>query len=464
MNKHILKGWLYLPLDYIDVDLIKSELTVYSKFKTDMQGNVTPPMHVYDESFDNYLGIPFHAGIVFLKKHFGPDYRSQIMDRTSLGPYRINTPTKPNLEHEDAHAEQKYIVPEAIKVLRSDRACMLEAPPGAGKTTMSLAIASDIRLKTIIFVDTERLKEQWINEIQVKLGYTREQIGVIQGKTCETDKDFVVCMVKTVYKGKFQDQLKDQFGFAIFDEIHMLGAPKLFNLLGRINPYCMLAMSATIHRSDARDKAYKWFFGEDTIKANVPALPLKVIVIPYTKLNWGTNMQSKVLCVSRDKEFAKIIAKQVIKALNTGRNILVVSNHIHQLKLVYSAAVELGIDPTICGHLYGGGQKMQEIAKSQSKYFDEVMLESKVIFSTFGMINKGVSINRLDFGIDCTPRSEDEQLRGRIRRPLKNKKLPIWCTFNFTEDQMLSRFSDKKIRSYMNDPSIELVRYDIELG
>ena len=56
------------------------------------------------------------------------------------------------------------------------------------------------------------------------------------------------------------------------------------------------------------------------------------------------------------------------------------------------------------------------------------MNTARVIFATYGMFSKGVDLPRLSAGIDCTPRSQAQQVHGRILRKHPGKLSPIWMT------------------------------------
>ena len=88
---------------------------------------------------------------------------------------------------------------------------------GQGKTVIALKIIEYIKKKTIIFVQKEFLKNQWIERINQFL--PNVNIGTIQGQIIDYEnKDIVIAMVQSISMKEYPKSIFDEFGFSIYDE------------------------------------------------------------------------------------------------------------------------------------------------------------------------------------------------------------------------------------------------------
>lgn len=71
-----------------------------------------------------------------------------------------------------------------------------------------------------------------------------------------------------------------------------------------------------------------------------------------------------------------------------------------------------------------------EKSKVGKEYVDYILGDKdiKIYFATYGVMAMGVDVPWLDTGVDYTPRSETEQVLGRIRRQYEGKKMAYWYT------------------------------------
>jgi len=85
-----------------------------------------------------------------------------------------------------------------------------------GKTTISLYIAQQLGLKTLVVVHKSFLQNQWYDRIKQ---FTNAKIGMIRQNKIDTkDKDIVVAMLHSISMKDYDLSIFDQFGCVIFDE------------------------------------------------------------------------------------------------------------------------------------------------------------------------------------------------------------------------------------------------------
>lgn len=449
MNPY-LDGWFYIPKDVITnkAALINS-LTITSK-NLDSDGNLKI-ICVYKED-SNYIGVPYKYGVAALTAKYGKEYQ---YDDKSFAGVELKVQGLPDLYHPSAHKNQPELVEKMLKKLRISRTGLLTAPTGGGKTVMGLYIAGTLGVSTLIIVNKESLKTQWLAEIEKHLGIPKEDIGIIQGQKCNI-KPITIAMLQTVYKGNYTKQIRDKFGMTIYDEVHNTGAEKFSAILGTVNSHYSLGMSATVNRKDNQDKAYKYFFGNSVVKSEGNALPIKVKVLKYNSNadNWGNDIRSKILCVTRDRYRNALIADLIIKAFDSNRNLVVFSNSTAQLIKLFEESVKKGLNPKVCGHFYLSNNNF--IQGKKADYFKWIKEEAQIIFTTYGMMKEGISINRLDAAIEATPIMDAVQVLGRIRRPHEGKKMPIWFLIQ-DGDPVLSSMMKSKLKEIAKDASAKII-------
>ena len=146
------------------------------------------------------------------------------------------------------------------------RGCVLiSLYPGAGKTALSIYLASRIRLKTLIICHRIVLIEQWQHAISrfvesPRIGFVKTQRSAEKLKA-SLDNDFLLVNaqnVKSFGREAFQD-----VGLVIVDEIHAILAESLAECLHHLSPRYLIGLSATPERPDGMDALLDFYFGRE---------------------------------------------------------------------------------------------------------------------------------------------------------------------------------------------------------
>jgi superfamily II DNA or RNA helicase len=102
--------------------------------------------------------------------------------------------------------------------LKENDGGVLCLPCAAGKTVLSLYIASVLKLKTLVIVHKTFLLNQWKERAEQ---FTNAKIGIIQQKKVQTEgNDIVIGMLQSIAKENYDDMIFRDFGLVIFDEAH----------------------------------------------------------------------------------------------------------------------------------------------------------------------------------------------------------------------------------------------------
>uniref|UniRef100_A0A6C0DSQ2 Helicase ATP-binding domain-containing protein n=1 Tax=viral metagenome TaxID=1070528 RepID=A0A6C0DSQ2_9ZZZZ len=316
--------------------------------------------------------------------------------------------------------EQKPVVAAYVG---SDCNGLLCVPCGYGKTYMAIWLAMQLRKRFLVVVHKEFLMAQWQRELVRLVPGIR--LGKVQGPACEIGPEFdgALVMIQTLCSRDYDANTFKDFGFAVFDECHHLGAEHFSRSLLRIQTKHMLGLSATPDRTDGLTKVFNWFLGPIVyrIKHREADESVKVIVYRFESAdtaytNVPTNYRGEVIRarlinqISEFKERTVYLASRLADFAKAGRKLLVLSDRREHLADFESELKKL--DVTDIGY-YVGGMKQDDLDKSEGR---------AVILGTFAMASEAMNIPALNTILLATPKSNIEQSVGRILREKKDAR------------------------------------------
>lgn len=222
---------------------------------------------------------------------------------------------------------------EAWSALEKQDDGILNLSPGKGKTILALKKAAQLGVPTLITVNTELLIQQWIRFIKEFL--EEDDIGIIQGQTCDWRHKICVSMIQTLYRLELPKGFQEHFGFHIVDEGHHMGGIEF----GKIGPICQgarLLLSATYRRVDGREDLFKQYFG-DIIYTDkgFDLIPEIRFIELDTEYDSEEHSERIVSVISEDKS-ANLKRAEWIKKLSKGRKSILVGTRVEQLKYLSS--------------------------------------------------------------------------------------------------------------------------------
>ena len=350
---------------------------------------------------DDYLCIPKFYG---LKKYGKPDENHQKKGETVK--FKFKGSPRPN---------QKIIIDTTIDHMKKHDGGLICVGCGVGKTFMGLYIASKFKVKTLIIVHKTFLLNQWKERIAE---FTDADVGIIQQNKVEVEgKQFVVGMLQSIAKDKYDYDIFSDFGLVIFDEAHHAPSEYFSKALPIISCKKSLALSATPKRSDKMEKILFWYLGDisyqappnenDKVMVHIYNYELKhkkfaEATLPFTgEVNRPRTINRIVSLIKRNKFIIEILTELLQEE---GRKILILSDRIDHLKELKERIDKL--EKYTCDFYIGG--------KSQ-KQLDEAS-KAQILLGSYGMASEGLDIPSLNTLIMTTPRREVEQSIGRIIR------------------------------------------------
>ena len=182
---------------------IRKELTVEPFMAFKHHAATQNRFAVFSED-DDYLCVPKFYG---LKKYGKPDENHQPEGEKIK--FKFKGKPRPN---------QKEIIDTTIKHMEENDGGLICVGCGVGKTFMGLYIASHFKVKTLIIVHKTFLLNQWKERISE---FTNADVGIIQQNKVDIEgKQFVVGMLQSIAKDKYDYDIFSDFGLIIFDEAH----------------------------------------------------------------------------------------------------------------------------------------------------------------------------------------------------------------------------------------------------
>lgn len=474
----------WIPQSAVELTELKHDLTV-KYFKMGEKEPIFVPAY---ETTKNYILVPRAYGLQLIAK------LGHTADTRFSEGHPVRFPK--NVKHEGDYAYQGPIVEEMLAISKHRNDFIVEAATGKGKTVMALSVIQKRGRTALVIVDQENLMLQWIKQCKTVLGLRQQQIGIIQGDTCDfRGKAVVIAMVHSLVQREYDEEMYDYFGTVVFDEVHGLGAPTFSASLRMFPAEVRFGVSATVDRADALQRILHWNLGNVEVELSDKHDRSYLYYLESdTVYSWYANISPKsgriLMEVSEDTNRNCLLAEAIYWMYSEGREILVISDRIEQLEALMAMVEYLGANPAelalytgmrnVWGYQKNPTPKRRPYGYVSGTEYTPVILAPKrkkiskadlakalddavVLFATYGMFSKGVDVPRLNGGIDCTPRAKAAQTHGRILRKKEGKLRPLWVTVSDTNSYRLQYQFLQRLDDYVND-SAEIYKWRMDKG
>jgi superfamily II DNA or RNA helicase len=406
----------WVKADEIDLPKMQSKLTGHV---TDYAGKVTQvTLWMLD---GEWFGVPREWG----RQEFGDEFEDKTIFKVFDWP-KIKFPGDGGYWQ-----GQEEAASEIVQSFAGKYGALLEAPCGSGKTLIALDVASKLNTKTLVVVHKGDLSEQWHETASVL--WPKAKLGHVQQDSWNyKDCHVVTAMAQTLYsrRKELPDDFVNNFGMVIFDEGHRYPAQTFERVLRMFPARYRLAVSATWRRKDKLDYVWHWHVGNIEHKLTPERLSGEYAQIPWTTtirdtmFVWGRNIRGRksmntasyISAIAKSVKYNVWLAHQVSQAARSGRRVLVVGDRTVQLQDIRKRL--LGAASEVSAGLYVGSLNGKRLTKGQL----DAAKGCDVILATYGMMSEGTDIPELDTLFFATPRSDVEQVVGRIQRVCEEKK------------------------------------------
>jgi superfamily II DNA or RNA helicase len=354
--------------------------------------------------------------------------------------------------------------------------CLLRAPTAAGKTCIAFAIASRLKLRTLVVVPNRAILDQWVRRADKELGLKKKQIGIIQGSRFKIE-NLTIAMAPSLAAKGVGPELARAFGLVLFDEVQRAPASSFFAAIDPFFAKYRIGVSADHRRKDGKEFMTVDLFGpvaaEVTRKELIEQgyiLDVQVRVVPTEfRADWygrpdenpDDEEAGKALFETPEKEidthrlYAEMADndarnKLALEAVTWGVKeqneiTLVMSHRREHCRLLDLLIVQSGILRT--GFLIGGEGEDHRAFERTVTQIEAGELD--VAVGTFQAIGTGLDLPKAAVCVAAMPIASNRyffnQVRGRICRAPKGKK-GAWMVYLW--DQYV--FGDEHVRNLFN--------------
>lgn len=222
---------------------------------------------------------------------------------------------------------------------------VIVAPPGSGKTVLSLSIIKDKQQPALILVHRKQLADQWIERIESFLGIPKKDIGRIGSGKNKPGKHITVAIIQSMEKALAVEnkELFNAFGTVIIDECHHLPAESYQRVVSKLNSYYMYGLTATPFRKYNDGKLIFIHLGEVISEIKAPDVKQTTgtqIVIRDTDLFVPFNTKTDHLetlfkILIHDSARNQLVLNDVTAQVNNGKKAVIITErkeHIASLQ------------------------------------------------------------------------------------------------------------------------------------
>jgi superfamily II DNA or RNA helicase len=300
---------------------------------------------------------------------------------------------------------------------------ILSLQTGGGKTVCALYIASQLKLPTLVLVQSGFLKDQWVERINEFL--PRARVGTVQGEIMEVEgMDIVVGMLQTIALKELPPKLFERFGLVIVDECHHIASEAFSQAAPKLTSKYMLGLSATPERKDGLMHVINWFLGPilfssnsaDKVdeKVNVEVYEFdgdpehNAVILNHAGVMFSSLMVNKVV---ENKSRNEMLIKILEDVYDPDRQILVLTDRVEHTKTLFEM-----LPPEL-------KEQAGILARGMKPNIrDEFCAKKKILLSTYQLVKEGFDLATLNTLLMATPRPDITQIVGRIMRVEKTKR------------------------------------------
>lgn len=302
---------------------------------------------------------------------------------------------------------------------------------GYGKTVISLKLASDKRLRTLIIAPYSSVFDQFKADVEKFFG---KSVGVIRGKVCDL-QPITIAMIQSLSnlrktKPALFTDISNEFDFLVVDEAQEFVSDARWQTLASLHIPFYLALTGTPERSqdDGRTEALFHIHGPILVQDKLPTTTPTAIIekLPF-KITPSFDYHEMVDDLVKHPERNKRVAEAAISFVSEEkRKVLILTKRKEHAKLIHKLIPE-----TYRAYLL-------DSSVSQKKRKDTLLslrngeAEFDILIGTSALLATGTDIPSLDTLILAGEFKSNvllAQAGGRILRLLSGKKPPVILDF-----------------------------------
>lgn len=340
----------------------------------------------------------------------------------------------------DPERQQDQCAPAVIDHLFKWGDGILVSPTGTGKTVLGLYIGAYFGRAIGWPVYASHMEDN-VRAHAHLIGLSDDDIGVVRSDRCDLGKPLTIMYVQSLLARRYPDELYQQFGIVVCDEVNRHGAPEWKATLEQFPAVYRLGMSADPRRRDGLDPIVSWLFGDVAFRAKrvVPRDAKPPTVVAF---KWGREYSYNSYCrwrrgldgwesgdphptkydkrLARDAERNRMLMDEVHRALSSGRQILCLSRFVDHLIVCRGILLRL-IDPVSFVERLARLEpppalpQVRMLRQGLNEAQRQEVYGADVIFATFKMASDALNVPSLDTLFFLTPPGDPLQPGGRLR-------------------------------------------------
>jgi superfamily II DNA or RNA helicase len=410
---------------------IKKNLTV-----TPQPGLINTEIEPYEIFYedDKYIVLPKFTNKINIDGELIIDNKKITSLNFKINKYKY-THKKININFKGAlrdyqHDIINYVMDLFNKSVDLPKGGIIKLTCGGGKTILAIAIACMLGLKTLVLVHKEFLLDQWKEKIEA---FTNATVGIIRQKSFQTDFDIVIGMIHSISAINYDQNILNEFGLVILDEVHHLGSNMFSKTLLKTSAEYTIGLSATPERQDGMMKVVNSWIGNIIYQMKKKydyRVFIKKIMFRTNdflfkeKKRWingemrpnHTKMNENLSLINSR---TNLIIKLIDSLRSLGRKILILSSRIDHLTKIKNGVDKL-IKEADEEHIYNTYYYMGSTKKGERKMAEK---DGDIIFATLQLAEEGLDIDRLDTILLALPIKQQKTVTQSIGRILRKDKL-----------------------------------------
>jgi superfamily II DNA or RNA helicase len=361
-----------------------------------------------------------------------------------------------NVHFTPRNADQAQWVASSIAFLKAGHSGISQAFTGFGKTASAMPVIAAVGKKTLVVCTKEDLMlgdGQWLGSLKTFLGLTDRDIGIVRQDRCDVaGKKVVIGLVQSLaIPGRYPAGTFDDFGLIVWDEIHRVAADTFSNTAFLFPAKRRWGLSATPERKDGKETIIHAHIGPIRVRSRPLGNPPKVLhftsrwtcpMVPrrdpetgrqkIVKLPHAPGRITHVLQhIARDPLRNDLIGRAAVQAWRKKYSVVIFTELLDHIELLRLSLKNLGVPWGDMG-LYVGG--MTERAREAASI-------KPIVLTTYRMTSEGTNCPWWSCAIFATPRSDVEQVTGRVTREYPDKPKPLVVDISDLDSPILAGYA-----------------------
>lgn len=346
---------------------------------------------------------------------------------------------------------------EAVSKIIDHDDGILCAPTAFGKTAVAAWLIAKRKVNTLVMVHRQQLLDQWRERLSMFLGLPVKSIGQIGGGKSDRTRCVDVAVIQSLHRKEEVKNFVAEYGQVIVDECHHISAFTFELVMKQVKARYVMGLTATPMRKDGHHPIIYMQCGP--IRFNLSARKMTQatpfehqVITRFTEFRMPPELteatiQDLYAALLDDHERNQQIAKDLIKAVESGRSPLLLTGRTEHLKR-FAANISGSVKNVFV--LKGGTGRKQRLATAEALAAVPEG-EQRVILATGSYIGEGFDDARLDTLFLAMPiswRGTLQQYVGRLHRLHDNKRVVQVYDYVDSHVPMLARMYERRLKGY----------------